>query len=79
MSLLALTLLFNHKLQEALLVVSFGDDIDKQVVLLPQAIDLIVLVFDDSALSVPCHTLINVLFLSDVVLIRVGESRPQIV
>ena len=73
-----LTLLSNQVLKEALLIVSFSDDIYKQVVLLPQAVDLIVLVFNYGALSVPSHALLDVLLLSDVLAVSVREGRSQI-
>ena len=74
-----LTLLLNHVFKEALLIVSFGDDIHKQVVLLPQAVDLIILIFNNGALSVPCHTLLNELLLSDILAVSVSERRSEIV
>ena len=74
-----LTLLLNHVFKEALLIVSFGDDIHKQVVLLPQAVDLIILIFDYGTLSVPCHALLNELLLSDILAVSVREGRSEIV
>ena len=61
-----LTLLFNEVLKEALLVVSLGNNIDKQEVLFPHAINLVVLVLDYGALAVPGHALLHVLLLRDV-------------
>ena len=53
-------------LKEALLVVSLGNNIDKQEVLFPHAINLVVLVLDYGALAVPGHALLHVLLLRDV-------------
>ena len=58
-----LTLLLDHVLDEALLIIALGDDIDEDVVLLPQTIDRVVLVLDDGAFTVPCDRLLDILLL----------------
>ena len=74
-----LTLLLDHKLDEALLVVAFCDHIDQDVILLEHTVDLVVLIFNDSALSVPSDALIDVFFLTDVLSVCISECCPQIV
>ena len=73
-----LTLLSDEVLDEPLLVVALRDDVDQDIVLLPEAVDLVVLIFDDGALPVPCDALLDVLLLRDVVFVRVCECRPKI-
>ena len=74
-----LTLLLDEVLNEALLIIALGNDIDQDIVLLPHPIDLIVLILNDSALSVPSHALLHKLLLSDVLGVCVRESRSQVV
>lgn len=69
-------LLLDDVLKEALLIVAFGDDIDEDVVLFPHAVNLIVLILDDSALSMPRDALVHVLLLRDVFAVRVRECCP---
>ncbi len=71
--------MLRHELDEALLVVAFSYDVDKDVVLLEHAIDLVILVLDNSALSVPDHRLVHVLLLAYVLLICLSECCSQIV
>ena len=71
-----LTLLLDDVLKEALLIVAFGDDIDEDVVLFPHAVNLIVLILDDGALSMPRDALVHVLLLRDVFAVRVRECCP---
>ena len=71
-----LTLLFDEVFEEALLIVSLRDDIHQQVVLFPQAINLIVLVLDDGTLAMPSHALFHVLLLRDILLVRVRKGCP---
>ena len=74
-----LTLLLDHELNEALLVIALCNDIDEDVVLLEHAVDLVVLIFDDSALAVPGDTLIDVFFLADILSVCISECCPEIV
>ena len=74
-----LTFSLDHVLDEALLIVAFGDDVDKDVVLLPQTVNLVVLVLDDSPLAMVDHAVLDELLLRDVVRVSVRERRSQIV
>lgn len=69
-----LTLLSDQVLKEALLIVALSDNIHKQIVLLPEAVNLIVLVFNDGSFTMPSDSLIDVFFLSDVFTICVCEG-----
>ena len=66
-------------LDEALLIVALGDDVDKDVVLLPQTVNLVVLVLDDGPLAMVDHAVLDELLLRDVVRVSVRERRSQIV
>ena len=65
-------------LKEALLIVAFRDDIDQQIVLLPQAVNLVVLILNDGTFAVPSHALLHVFLLRDVFTVGVREGRPQV-
>ena len=75
----ALTFTLDEELDEALLIVSLRNDVDQDVVLLPHAIDLVVLVLNDGTLAMIGSAVLNELLLSDVVSVRIGERRPQVV
>ena len=66
-------------LEEALLIVAFRDDIDQDIILLPHAVNLVVLVLDDGSLAMPRDTLLHVLLLGDIEVVRVRERRSQII
>ena len=74
-----LTLLLDHELNEALLVIALCNDIDEDVVLLEHPIYLVVLIFHDGALPVPRDTLIDVFFLADILSVCISEGCPKIV
>ena len=58
-----LTFLADHELYESLLVVAFCNDVHKDIVLLEEAIDLVVLVLKDGASAMPSNCREDVLFL----------------
>ena len=74
-----LTFLLNDMLEEPLLIISLSNDINQDIILLPHTIDLVVLVFDDGPLAMPCDTLIDVLLLRDVNFISVSERSSEII
>ena len=65
-------------LKEALLIVALSDDIHKQIVLFPEAVNLIVLVFDNGAFAMPCDGLFDVFFLCNVFVVRLRECSSKI-
>ena len=74
-----LTFLLDHVFDEALLIVALGNDVDEDVVLLPETVNLVVLVFNDGPLSMVGHAVFDKLLLRDVVRVCVRERRSQIV
>jgi hypothetical protein len=71
-----LTFDFDHEFNEAFLVVALSDDIHEDVVLLPHAINLVVLVLNDGASAVPYNGLLHEFLLTVVTLVVTNESRP---
>ncbi len=69
-----LTLLLDHEFDKSLLVVALSDDVDQDVVLLEHAVDLVVLVLDDGALSVPYCRLDHILLLADILFICISKG-----
>ena len=74
-----LTFLLDHELDEALLIEAFGNNVDEDIILFPHAVNLVVLVFYDSTFSMPCHTVLDILLLSNILLVSVSESCSKIV
>ena len=70
-----LTLLGDHELDEALLVVALRDDVHQDVVLLELPVRLVVLVFKHGATSVPCDRALDVLVLRGLLVL---EKRIEI-
>ena len=70
-----LTFDFDHVLDEALLVVAFGDHVHENVVLFPEAVDLVVLVLYHGPPAVPGHCLLHVSLLGDILRICIREGR----
>lgn len=68
-----------HMLDESLLVVSLGDHVHQDVVLLPHPVDLVVLVLNHGAFTVPGDALLDEALLRDVLGVGVREGRSQIV
>ena len=57
---MTLTLDFHDVFKEPLLIVPIRNDINQNVVLFPHAVNLIVLILDDSTFSMPCDALFHV-------------------
>ena len=66
-------------LKEPFLVVSFCDHIDQDVVLFPEAIDLVLLNLGCSSASMECYAIVDILLLCQVVFISVSECYSKIV
>ena len=63
------TFVFDHLFKESLLIITFGDDIYKNIILLPKSFDLVVLNANGRPLPMPGGTVSNESFLSDVITI----------
>ena len=66
-------------LKEPFLVVSFCDHIDQDVVLFPEAIDLVLLNLGGSSASMECYALIDILLLCYVIFVSICECHSEIV
>ena len=66
-------------LEESLLVISFCDYIYQDVILLPEALNLVVLDLSCSSAAMECYAIVDILLLCQVVFISVSECYSKIV